>query len=56
MDNKEMENKELDLEELNLDEMDKVSGGRCLIDGRPLKEFSREDLIKLGLYHPKVED
>jgi hypothetical protein len=56
MDNKEIESKEMDQKELNLDEMDKVSGGMVLIDGRPPKEFSREDLIKLGLYHPKVED
>ncbi len=56
MDNKEIESKEMDSKELNLNEMDKVSGGTLLIDGRPLKEFSREDLIKLGLYRPKVED
>ena len=53
MDNKEMENKEMDLRELNMDEMDKVSGGKCLIEGRPPKEYSREELIMLGLYHPK---
>ena len=56
MDNKEMENKETDLKELNLDEMNKVSGGTLLIDGEPLSKFSREDLIRMGLYHPKVED
>ena len=56
MDNKEMENKEMDSKELNLEEMDNVSGGTLLIDGEPLSKFSREDLIRLGLYHPKVED
>ena len=56
MDSKEIESKEMDQKELNLDEMDKVSGGRCLIDGRPPKEFSREDSIKPGLYYPKIED
>ena len=54
MDNKEIESKEMDQKELNLDEMDKVSGG--MVDGRPPKEFSREDLIKPGLYYPKIED
>lgn len=56
MDNKKMDNKEMDLKELSMDEMDKVSGGKCLIEGRPVKEYSREELIKLGLYHPKEDD
>lgn len=56
MDNKEMENKEMDLRELNMEEMDQVYGGRCLIEGRPAKEYSREELIKLGIYHPKDEN
>ncbi len=56
MDSKKMDNKEMDLKELSMDKMDKVSGGKCLIEGRPAKDYSREELIKLGLYHPKDED